>query len=569
MVNKSKKSVIITSIGILGFFILLISFLGISNALDTDLNGKSILEIRTTYIPNSTLVGNLSLSLKEGELIPKDSNILISLNEKQYNYTLSQLTAETLINGNYYIEGKSISGSGEGYGKKGIKIEYPNVEFIIKIVNKEKQEKTNSETILDNSSSTNANITPIETTQNDTTNSESLPKESNIENEEISKIQNETNEEKVEKINSEEKSELEITEEKLEESKTTEESNEKNSDTVEVTIESTNIEPITINEIGGLSQSISTNNEYKKENEISGIVSKNKPYTYELNEGQTAEIISSSQPVSIKIENNLLEITTEYEIVNEGFGESYLINNYNLINLDLSSLNILAEEGSLTASIIYNETEIASVSTSLSAEENNKAILLNETIIQNETNLLNETINKTENKINITTNLTESIIKQENILTYKLTEEEIFLIKGETGETEVSIVKSERVNDRLIIRFEIGKYWIEKSYNFESPTNLTKKQIEIDSAKFVKTLANNLLKKQLKNPVEANELLTKYPIEINVSKFEDLNNNVTKSVIESITNEQNESLIILEKNNQTSEENNSKVSEENTLINSS
>ncbi|HRZ85230.1 MAG TPA: hypothetical protein P5277_00440, partial [Candidatus Paceibacterota bacterium] len=410
---------------------------------------------------------------------------------------------------------------------------------------------------------------PIETTQNDTTNSESLPKESNIENEEISKIQNETNEEKVEKINSEEKSELEITEEKLEESKTTEESNEKNSDTVEVTIESTNIEPITINEIGGLSQSISTNNEYKKENEISGIVSKNKPYTYELNEGQTAEIISSSQPVSIKIENNLLEITTEYEIVNEGFGESYLINNYNLINLDLSSLNILAEEGSLTASIIYNETEIASVSTSLSAEENNKAILLNETIIQNETNLLNETINKTENKINITTNLTESIIKQENILTYKLTEEEIFLIKGETGETEVSIVKSERVNDRLIIRFEIGKYWIEKSYNFESPTNLTKKQIEIDSAKFVKTLANNLLKKQLKNPVEANELLTKYPIEINVSKFEDLNNNVTKSVIESITNEQNESLIILEKNNQTSEENNSKVSEENTLINSS
>ena len=59
---------------------------------------------------------------------------------------------------------------------------------------------------------------------------------------------------------------------------------------------------------------------------------------------------------------------------------------------------------------------------------------------------------------------------------------------------EVSITKSEVINDRLIIKYEIGEYWRENSYNYGRSDIIS--QIELDMAKFVKSVARATFSKK-------------------------------------------------------------------------
>jgi hypothetical protein len=221
-----------------------------------------------------------------------------------------------------------------------------------------------------------------------------------------------------------------------------------------------------------------------KNKEVKGVVSKGSPYTYNLAEGESAEIKNSSQAVSLSVDKGVVTITTAYSESQNGFGQDYLSSNNYLLNIDLSSLNIPAKQGQMVVSVLFDNKEILSVSNEISVESNNE-------IINNETILINETFNLTLSNFsqNITINATKV---NKNLGDYALTNEELFTLKSKTGENSVNLVKSEIVNERLIVKFQIGSYWIENSYNYNGNIDALKDQIELDRAKWVKSLAEKL-----------------------------------------------------------------------------
>ena len=194
------------------------------------------------------------------------------------------------------------------------------------------------------------------------------------------------------------------------------------------------------------------------------------------------------------------------------FGEDYLGDVAMTLEIDLSSLEIPAEEGELTISLIYNDEEIMSVSDYLSVSDTEQEGIIPEEIA-NETiaNITagNETIS------NVTFgNVTETNVTIENVSSYALTEEELALLLSKTGDTKVKITKAEIAGDRLIIRFEIGGYWLENSYNYNGDENELKAQIELDRVKWVKNLVKQLSETE-ENPENVDDLIGEYDLSSN------------------------------------------------------
>ncbi|MEM3074963.1 MAG: hypothetical protein QW727_03420 [Candidatus Pacearchaeota archaeon] len=393
--EKSEKKII--SIWV-AFFIIAGS-LAFFIFLSTHLTGKMVLNIITEYHPNETLQGKISLSLKSGELIPADSLLKISLGGSNYEYKLSEVVDDKKVSGDFYVEGVSISGSGEGYGVKGVKDSSEGISFIMRITS-----TSNSGGIIEDNSEITGNVSEITGNVSEITGN-------------VSEITGNVSE---------------IT-----------------GNVSEIT---GNVSEITGSVIAEISR------------EISGVVSKDKPFVYELEDGETAEIISSEQDVTLSISGNTATITTEYSSGQTGFGNEFLGNDFiKILEVNLSSLEIKPADGKISVEILYDGILIASVSSILD-------------------------VNSPEQEI-----YNESFqIISENIEDYALTDEELFALKSKTGVDAVEITKSYKINDRIVIRFEAGRYWLENSYDSYSNDNLDF-QIELDRAKFSKRLAKSLL----------------------------------------------------------------------------
>ena len=132
----------------------------------------------------------------------------------------------------------------------------------------------------------------------------------------------------------------------------------------------------------------------------------------------------------------------------------------------------------MSVTVDYNSLNIASVSTTLSVENPEQTV----------TNVT--TTNLTSN---ISSNATNISIKTENLSDFSLTAEELFILKGKTGASSVEITKAEVINGRLFIRFEIGKYWLENSYDNTKDKEELNSEIELDRARWIKYLARALL----------------------------------------------------------------------------
>ncbi|HLF53974.1 MAG TPA: hypothetical protein VI544_02235, partial [Candidatus Nanoarchaeia archaeon] len=92
--------------------------------------GKVNLAIETHYTQGEPLSGFLRFNLKQGELIPKDSKVVVSLGGEQKEFLLSELIdSGSIYSGDFFAEDSSLSGSGEGYGFAGSKLIYPEVNF--------------------------------------------------------------------------------------------------------------------------------------------------------------------------------------------------------------------------------------------------------------------------------------------------------------------------------------------------------------------------------------------------------------------------------------------------------
>ncbi|MBI2629171.1 hypothetical protein HYW74_03740 [Candidatus Pacearchaeota archaeon] len=435
--------------------IIFISFL-VFNYMQKRLAGQAVLSIQTSYTPNETLKGSLSLSLKKGELIPADSVVRISMGESDYDYQLSNLVSSSTTNGKFYAEGKSLSGEGSGFGVAGEKEIYPEVSFAMKVnkiseKDKDKDKEKKGETNGTSPETTTTSETNTETQTEATTTTETIDTGSGSASESKNEEEGKSEEKK------EEKSETKQN---------------KESEAAGIT--------------GGVVAELSV--------EVEGKTSKNTPYTYALAEGETAEIISSSQTVSLILNNGVVTVITNYSEKQNGFGQEYLGETAYTLGIELSSLNLIAQEGRLKVSLISGSEEITSVTTNLNVETPEQtATSESETLGEAEENqtLQNAATNMTSN---LTSNITKSVsVVIENLSDYVLTDDELFKLKAATRASEVKITKSEVVNGRLILRFQLGNYWLEKSYDYSNNNStILNEQIELDRVKWVKNLAKKL-----------------------------------------------------------------------------
>ena len=374
-------------VGILLIF-LLIFFVFLYNFI---LVGKVTLLVDEIYSDGETLKGNMRLSLQPGELMPVSTKVFINNSDVNYEYILSDLLSDPTIEVQFYIENKNITGFGLGYGVTNAT--YPIVDFVLDVyysnqtiiqqpfVGESEEEPETNITV-----SNETEITKNETIQepSETSSNETLEKPEEIASNESTTEITESTEVSTETQTIEQPSET--TEETTTEiSQESENSAETGSESIsEVNSETAPLTGQIIKRIfAGVSNFfLGLTGKSILGQEIQGQLSFDKPFFYELQEGQTAKIVSSSQDVFLEIKDNKVIVTTNYK---GNSGKEFLIN--------LTSLKIPAKQGELIISFYYNENEL------VKAVKNIEVI--NETLLTNYTNLTEFELNMTEFNISL------------------------------------------------------------------------------------------------------------------------------------------------------------------------
>ncbi|MBU3907012.1 MAG: hypothetical protein KKA64_02045 [Nanoarchaeota archaeon] len=479
-------------------------------------SGKAILDLDTTYYENQSLNGVLRLSLKEGELLPADSKIVVkSASGKSYEFQLSELSDESTIEGDYYIEGNSLSGSGAGYGVSGKKLIYAPVSFTLEISSeskseeKEAKEEVKNETgvavdegvSVENVSESEANGTesqnPEAVESAGTNESAGTGEETQVSESAESEVAQGTEavEEPTENAVEEESSSKE---EKAEEKIEKKEEITPETASTETAEETSQEAPVTggvvtrifgkvFNLFQGLVSTGKVSMEIKKE--VSGEVSGEAPFVYSLEKGQSSSIKTGSvktkegeelsdDTIKLTLENEEAIVTTDYSVgEEEGFGEKYLGDIGKRISIDVSKLNVIAEKGELKVSLVYGDNELVSLTTALEVE-----------------GAINATTQTNVTEQNISTNMTFNLTGFE---AGKLTEEEKAVLLSKFGNESVKITKAEIINGRMVLKYEIGEYWAEFSYEYiNSMEEEINKEMENDKVKWLKDLARTLSKEE-------------------------------------------------------------------------
>src|SRR3989344_995190 len=123
--HKSKKLIMasILSIIVLGLIVVILFHL------DFFSTGKASIDIQDVYTVGQHLSGEVRLILKHGELVPQETSLVLDNAGEVYEFPLFSLISSGMAGGNFYVEGKNISGSGVGYGVEGEKEVFPLVAF--------------------------------------------------------------------------------------------------------------------------------------------------------------------------------------------------------------------------------------------------------------------------------------------------------------------------------------------------------------------------------------------------------------------------------------------------------
>ncbi len=298
--------------------------------------GKATFSVENAGVSGEILSGNLNLNLEPREFIPASTKVLIGPagistgvnNGEKYEFILRNLIKESPESREFYVSGTEISGFGEGYGVKEEELE---VSFTMKILSEPKKEKSDE-------------IDEQETNETETSENETQTEE------DVSEI-TEQIEEEVENISADE--------EIIEIEQTTETPVE--NEIIEIPTETEITGSAILNFFNNIFLTITGKTNLENTEKVIGKVSKDKPFVYALEEGQTAEIINSDKKVNLEIINNSAIVTTDYS----GEGVEYLIN--------LSELNIPVKDKSLEIKLIYNETEFYSLTKNLNIKNLNES----------------------------------------------------------------------------------------------------------------------------------------------------------------------------------------------------
>ncbi|MCX6749610.1 MAG: hypothetical protein NTW17_02600 [Candidatus Pacearchaeota archaeon] len=430
------------------------------------LTGHAILDLNANYQEGKSLEGGLQVSLKQGELIPASSVVVFENAGNKYEYPLSDLVSEQSTTGNFYVAGKTLDGSGKGFGISGTKEISPDVQFTL-IISSEKntEENTQAETNPGEETTSEETIpaetTPVETSSEPTSTEETTPAETTPE--EIAPA--------------------------------------------EATTEESSSNPLSIIANFFLSLTPTGHAIVEVQNEVSGTVSAGNPFAYTLQEGEKAEIKPlsvmtgsnqlSENDVSLTTEGNIVTISTTYSEKEEGFGAGYSGDNVKELAIDLSKLNLLMEKGELKVNIIYNNENIVSLQTMLGSGE----VVGESPVIPIEEPEINVPLNETT-PINVSVN--NSVLNISSVS--ELTTDEKNVLTNKFGSISVDTTEAKAKNGFIIVRYEIGNYWIENSYDSSLDSSLLSSFMESDRIKFLKDVAQKL-SEQLESEKEIPELL--------------------------------------------------------------
>ena len=293
------------------------------------LTGKVVFNIETNYAPQDSISGQTNIILKSGEFIPSGTRVVVSLNDQEKTFLLGDLIEHNFTSGKFYTQEAKLIGQGNGFGLKGSKISYPKVSFdlmVYDINQKSIIEKPNSEQVAKEGSKNNliGDTVREEIVKN---NASKVIEEPIVDSGD--EVVDGGNEGIVEKVS-------------------------------RVTI------GITGAVIGGELERVQT--PYI----VTGEVSKGEIYSHEIGSDRIAKIVQESVKIEgevvrddvvvLEIKNNNAEISTDYELVEEGYGEDYEGSESLELSVNLEDFGILAENGVFNVKLAYEGVEIASFS---------------------------------------------------------------------------------------------------------------------------------------------------------------------------------------------------------------
>ncbi|MCH8945450.1 MAG: hypothetical protein IIA85_00835 [Nanoarchaeota archaeon] len=220
--------------------------------------------------------------------------------------------------------------------------------------------------------------------------------------------------------------------------------------------------------------------------EISGEVFADNDFSYDLETGQSAELL----PESVKTDNKNLEdseihliiegdkvlVSTNYSETEEGFGEDYLGESMKVLLINLSAFGFKGESGELKVSLIHNNEEIILLTTTLNAGTSIPTIPeIIPTIPKTNVNNFEDT-------------------KEKSVV---LSMEEKDILVKEFGNQSIKITNAEKTSEDIVVRFEIEDYWVEHHYDPLTSNESLELKVEEDRIRFLKDLANKFSEEEI------------------------------------------------------------------------
>ncbi|MBI5803878.1 hypothetical protein HY450_01400 [Candidatus Pacearchaeota archaeon] len=377
--------------------------------------GKVSLDVKSSYEAGENITGSLIFNLRQGELIPKDSLVVVKLGSVEKEFLLSELISDELVEGEFYAEGVSISGSGQGFGSIGERESFPEVDFKLSII-----ESVKSSEEINVAGGAGGGGKEAETDSG-----EEIPTEPADEESGSGATTNDETETGTSTENQETDNEGTQTSEEAENSQLSSEtssSGSENSAGTETTSE-------TSSDSGGdstaASSGVTGSAVSESEFVIDGKVRSGEEFSYNLEEGQTVELVEGSvssgnnslgeDVLILSIGDNLAKVTTEYSEIEKGFGEDFLGDEVLKMESNLDNFVLTAADSSeLEISLVYQSVEIVKVSKTINVEEA-QSLEGNESVelvdLNNETLILNETAEKIpEINVSVFTNTSARIV---------------------------------------------------------------------------------------------------------------------------------------------------------------
>jgi len=416
------------------------------------ITGNVALDLQANYNKGEPLDGVLSFSLKKGELIPASTKLVFENEGSSYEYSLSDILSEKTVEGDFYIEGKNIEGTGTGYGKEGKYKNPKTVSFILDIYS------------------------------SDETGSSEIPEEVEKQNESGEAVEEIVEEEDVE-------------------------------DQGEPSVE-TPVETITPSITGGVitggvifELSTEISGEVSTDNPFAYELAEGQTVELRPKSVKVGSDILPENVLNINFENNQVIVTTDYSVKESGFGEDYLGDNLETFTIEFSGLGLVLEEGELKISLVYSEEEILSIKTILEDD----SVVEGQVLTEPEVEKQNESGEAVEEEVVEETNDTleeiveEEVIFSEEISELSLTEQERQILLDEFGNISVETIRNEVIEDKLVIGYQLREYRIEYVYDYTQNSPVLEQKAENDRILWLREIVRILSKEEVivVEPVES------------------------------------------------------------------